>query len=158
MPYNDETYEVGDKIIFEDKDGQWRGPAIVQAMESKTIFALHNGNLKKIAACKSRPWIEDITEDESDDSDSASETDVSDGDDIAETADKEPKVDKPKDIGLIEETETIDPVDPLNDLGNIERRPKRWSTVRYKKKGEDSEKVGRIKHVGRKGTKEKNQC
>ena len=158
MPYNDETYEVGDKIIFEDKDGQWRGPAIVQAMESKTIFALHNGNLKKIAACKSRPWIEDITEDESEDSDSASETDVSDGDDIAETADKEPKVDKPNDIGLIEETETIDPVVPLNDLGNIERRPKRWSTVRYKKKGEDSEKVGRIKHVGRKGTKEKDQC
>ena len=59
---------------------------------------------------------------------------------------------------MIEETETIDPVVPLNDLGNIERRPKRWSTVRYKKKGEDSEKVGRIKHVGRKGTKEKDQC
>ena len=47
MLYNDETYEVRDKIMFENKDDQRRGPAIDQAKESKTIFALHSGNLNK---------------------------------------------------------------------------------------------------------------
>ena len=28
--YHDEDYDTGDNIIFEDENGQWKGPAIVQ--------------------------------------------------------------------------------------------------------------------------------
>ena len=129
-------------------------------MESKTIFAIHNGNLKKIATCKSRPWIEDVTEeeDESDDTDT-SELDTSSEDLLKSDEEPESIDSKVDDNGVTEECNDKEIVIETNlDEENTERRPKRWSTVRYKKKGEKIEKVGRIKHVGRRNTKEKDHC
>ena len=73
----DEVYEKGDKVLFLDKNDVWDGPATVEAVESKTIFVLHNGNLKKVATCRARRWIDDAIEgDEPEDEDPTSEFDT----------------------------------------------------------------------------------
>ena len=62
QPYHDRIYQAGDKIDFLDKDDQWDGPAIVQGTESKTIFVSHNGQMKKVAVSRARPYNDGLTE------------------------------------------------------------------------------------------------
>ena len=62
QPYHDRIYQVGDKIDFLDKDDQWDGPATVQGTESKTIFVSHNGQMKKVAVSRARPYNGDPAE------------------------------------------------------------------------------------------------
>ena len=59
QPYFDVKYEEGDLIIFQDGNDQWNGPAEVKTMDSKTLFVIHNGQLKKVATCRARPWVEE---------------------------------------------------------------------------------------------------
>ena len=54
QPYFDVKYEEGDLIIFQDGNDQWNGPAEVKTMDSKTLFVIHNGQLKKVATCRAR--------------------------------------------------------------------------------------------------------
>ena len=35
-------------------------------MDSKTLFVLHNGQMRKVATCKARPWVEDTDNEETD--------------------------------------------------------------------------------------------
>ena len=59
--YHDVKYAIGDKIIFQDKDksSKWIGPGEVKVMDGKTIWVTYNGNLRKVASCNARPFLED---------------------------------------------------------------------------------------------------
>ena len=59
--YHDVKYSIGDRIIFQDKEksSKWIGPGIVKVMEGKTIWITFNGNLRKVASCNARPFMED---------------------------------------------------------------------------------------------------
>ena len=71
------------------KDDQWDGPGEVQATESKTIWITHNGQLKKVASCRLRPWIQETESSEAEEStDDEEESDWEvPVDDAQETAD-----------------------------------------------------------------------
>ena len=59
QPYQDARYEEGDLIIFQDSNDRWTGPAEVKITDSKTLFVIHNGQMKKVATCRARPWVAD---------------------------------------------------------------------------------------------------
>ena len=66
QPYHDQVYERGDQVLFLNKDDEWDGPGMVQGIESKSIWITHNGQMKKVASCRMRPWIEEQEESTSD--------------------------------------------------------------------------------------------
>ena len=151
QPYNDKIYELGDKIIFLDKNDQWDGPAIIQAMESKTLFVLHNGNLKKVATCKARPWIEEISGES--DSEENDESDTENDETIV--TDAESLTNSEIEVQVIE-AENEENEDLIEN--NVDRRPKRGSTVKFRRKGKDNIEAGKVKKVGKQNSKQKDVC
>merc|ERR1711889_6727 len=51
------NYITGDKVWYQYKDGNaWYGPAEVIYEKGNTIFIHGNGDVKKVAACKVKPY------------------------------------------------------------------------------------------------------
>ena len=51
------NYNAGDKVWYQYKDGNaWYGPAEVIYHKGNTIFIHGNGDVKKVAACKVKPY------------------------------------------------------------------------------------------------------
>merc|ERR1711873_13036 len=54
---NEGSYNAGDKLWYQYKDGNaWYGPAEVIYHKGNTIFIHGNGDVKKVAACKVKPY------------------------------------------------------------------------------------------------------
>ena len=108
--YHDQDYETGDRIIFEDENGQWKGPAVVQGKESKTLWIVHNGNMRKVAICKARHWedepeqIEDS--DESNDEPTDDEEIIVISEEVDDTAIESESIEKTKDVDDKQESST----------------------------------------------------
>ena len=51
QPYLDYVYGISEKIVFLDNNDSWTGPGIVQGLESKTLFVIYNGEMRKVAVC-----------------------------------------------------------------------------------------------------------
>merc|ERR1712112_811995 len=50
-------YTVGDKIWYQHKDGNaWLGPAEVIFQKGNSIFIYNNGDIKKVAMCRAKPY------------------------------------------------------------------------------------------------------
>jgi len=62
------NYIAGDKVWYQYKDGNaWHGPAEVIYQKGNAIFIHSNGDVKKIAACKVKPYdLKERTEKEND--------------------------------------------------------------------------------------------
>merc|ERR1711872_317332 len=60
------NYISGDKVWYQYKDGNaWHGPAEVIYQKGNTIFIHSNGDVKKVAACKIKPYdVKERTEEE----------------------------------------------------------------------------------------------
>merc|ERR1712112_551627 len=59
------NYNAGDKVWYQYKDGNaWYGPAEVIYHKGNTIFIHGNGDVKKVAACKVKPYDPKEGEDE----------------------------------------------------------------------------------------------
>merc|ERR1712240_782985 len=51
------NYIAGDKIWFQHNEGNaWHGPAEVVHQKGNTIFAYFNGEMRKVAMCKAKPY------------------------------------------------------------------------------------------------------
>ena len=171
QPYHDAKYEQGDLIIFQDANDQWTGPAEVKTTESKTLFVLHNGQLKKVATCRARPWIENTDNEESDSGDEENDSELdSDQTEITEESQEEPLsssrmeiMDASDELLVVEDTQE-ESSSRMENQGtsilaeSVEKRPKRGAEVIFQKAGENVMKSGRIKHVGKNGSKKKNTC
>ena len=149
QPYNDQKYSPGDLIMFLDKEDQWNGPGEVQGTESQTIFVTHNGNLKKVASCRSRPWFVDSDEEEKskyvNDGESSDEHEIIDiSNDVIENA------------GVAEADKGVDT--SSEDSNQSSRRPKLYSHVQYKLRNDHKSVTGKIVNVGKKNTKNKDKC
>ena len=166
QPYMDATYGKGDKIVFLDKNDVWNGPATVEATESKTIFALHNGNLKKVASCRARPWVEDVTEESDIDDDT-------DEEEIVDTLESDASVvEQTDEVTTIGSEESITAGNPLEhdeawevnenkdtkDNENSERRPLKGSEVVFKMRDDDAETIAKVVNVGKKKSKQQDVC
>merc|ERR1711867_24636 len=61
------NYIAGDKIWFQHNEGNaWHGPAEVVHQKGNTIFAYFNGEMRKVAMCRAKPYklverIEEVT-------------------------------------------------------------------------------------------------
>ena len=108
--YHDQDYETGDRIIFEDENGQWKGPAVVQGKESKTLWIVQNGNMRKVAICKARHWedepeqIEDS--DESNDEPTDDEEIIVISEEVDDTDIESESIEKTKDVDDKQESST----------------------------------------------------
>ena len=150
----DEVYEKGDKLVFLDKNDVWDGPATVEAVESKTIFVLHNGNLKKVATCRARRWIDDVIEGDEpeDEKDLTSEFDTTveaEIDIVIGEVESEPDKVPSEDEALEE--------DEFNE-SRAQRRPTKGSIIKFRMKNEEKETTGKVVNVGKKNSKEKDKC
>ena len=157
QPYFDAKYEAGDLVIYQDANDQWTGPAEVKVMDSKTLFVIHNGQMKKVASCRARPWVD--SENEITDTDTDSESELS----VDESRNSSCGLERESSNRLeTEESIALEPEASCrmeNELGeNKERRPKRGSQITFQKVGETSQKTGKVKHVGKSGSKKKNTC
>ena len=45
-----------------NKDNEWEGPSEVIKRECSTLHILYNGNVRKVAVCQARKWIEEMSE------------------------------------------------------------------------------------------------
>ena len=162
-PYHDEKYEKGDKIIFLDESDQWTGPATVQATESKSIFATHNGHLRKVASCRAKRFMEE--KDSSSEDSGPSATDDSE----SELSDAEDQTDDNETNSTVGENETSRTVVDKDDAKNgkkpltpiemkSEVRPKKRTEVCFKLNGDDEIKTGFVKEVGKLSGKQKSVC
>merc|ERR1711895_363466 len=63
-------YIAGDKIWYQYKDGNaWHGPAEVIYQKGNSVFIHSNGDVRKIAACKAKPYdLKERTEEEKEES------------------------------------------------------------------------------------------
>merc|ERR1712115_165184 len=61
-----ENYIAGDKVWYQYKDGNaWHGPAEVIYQKGNAVFIHSNGDVKKVAACKVKPYdLKERTEEE----------------------------------------------------------------------------------------------
>merc|ERR1712177_70417 len=51
------NYIAGDKIWFQHNEGNaWHGPAEVVHQKGNTIFAYFNGEMRKVAMCRAKPY------------------------------------------------------------------------------------------------------
>merc|ERR1711873_98901 len=51
------NYIAGDKIWFQHNEGNaWHGPAEVVHQKGNTIFAYSNGEMRKVAMCRAKPY------------------------------------------------------------------------------------------------------
>ena len=162
QPYYDAKYDEGDLIIFQDGNDQWTGPAEVKTTDSKTLFVIHNGQLKKVATCRARPWIEDSDVEASE---SSEDEDIPEGGlaetveiDVSSTIDDSTKgmeTENAEDEVIIEDSTGMD--SELNQ-DNTESRPKRGSSVIFQKVGEAGKHCGIVKFVGKASGKKRNTC
>ena len=54
---NQDNYISGDKVWFHYKDGNaWHGPGEVIYQKGNAVFIHSNGDVKKVAACKVKPY------------------------------------------------------------------------------------------------------
>ena len=97
QPYNDKVYEIGDKIMFLNKDDDWDGPGTVKAIESKTVWIMHNGQLNKVASCRMRPWFEedDASEEDTD------EDGMEDSDEVSALGETERNIESNKEVEVV---------------------------------------------------------
>merc|ERR1712243_489173 len=52
-----ENYIAGDKVWYQYKDGNaWHGPGEVIYQKGNAVFIHSNGDVKKVAACKVKPY------------------------------------------------------------------------------------------------------
>ena len=60
------NYIAGDKVWYQYKDGNaWHGPAEVIYQKGNAVFIHSNGDVKKVAACKVKPYeLKERTEEE----------------------------------------------------------------------------------------------
>merc|ERR1711962_71514 len=60
------NYITRDKVWYQYKDGNaWHGPAEVIYQKGNTVFIHSNGDVKKVAACKVKPYdLKERTEEE----------------------------------------------------------------------------------------------
>ena len=151
--YNDQKYEPEDLVIFEDKDNNWCGPAKVKALEGKTVWILYNGNLRKVALCRTRPFLEndeEVTDEQAEESSS---------DEIAESGDEiESEEDEKQEDNYEVDNDRNKPENSTPNKEHFERRPTRGSVVKYKLLNDDAEKEGKVQAVGKKSTKMKDTC
>ena len=55
---NQEEYTAGDKVWYQYKNGNaWLGPAQVIYQQGSTVFIHGNGDVRKIAVCKVKPYV-----------------------------------------------------------------------------------------------------
>ena len=127
--YHDQKYDNGDSVIFEDKDGNVVGPATVKAMESKSIWVTHSGQLKKIASCKCRLHREEDSDNSDDDLDHEGEEDTTDTEN-----EKEPASIVSENSERDETTDTIDAKENL-ETDTREAKEDRNTTKRLENKG-----------------------
>ena len=140
-PYHDAKYTPGDKIMFLDKEDQWNGPAEVQGSESKTIFVTHNGTLKKVATCRSRPWFDENSEENS----SGKPPNDSETNESVES-------------NAMSVSEDEDTSESEISVINNERRPKLHRHILFRKRNEDEMQRGKVIKVGKKKSKNKDKC
>ena len=140
QPYHDQKYERGDRIIFLDKNDQWAGPAEVQGTESTTIFVSHNGNLKKVATSRARPY-----------QDTARQEELGN---VSEDNRAEENCIEEKDETDDEKLETAE----QNTTVAAERRPKLGKMVRFRKRNDSQIFKGKVLKVGKQSTKNKDKC
>merc|ERR1711895_43551 len=64
------NYIAGDKIWYQDKDGNaWHGPAEVIYQKGNCVFIHSNGDVKKVATCRAKPYdLKERTEEEKEES------------------------------------------------------------------------------------------
>ena len=163
QPYLDQVYERGDQVLFLNKDDEWDGPGKVQATESKTVWITHNGQMKKVASCRLRPWTED--QEESDEESTEEETTDDDESDWEEPVNPSEEVvveevTQQRDAIADEEVKTASKgLDELIECGKHEEtRPTRGSQVIIKLKNGKILESGYVKHVGKKSTPKKSTC
>ena len=157
QPYYDAKYQEGDLIIYQDGNDQWTGPAEVKTMDSKTLFVIHNGQLKKVASCRARPWIEDseVESGNSDDEEVLVETSLTDVLEIEEDSATGLEEEVNQDEIRMEQSTGMD---TELDMENVKTRPKRGSTVIFQKVGENVKSIGMVKFVGKASGNKKNTC
>merc|ERR1712101_64938 len=70
------NYIAGDKIWFEHNEGNaWHGPADVVHQKGNILFAYYNGEMRKVAMCRAKPYeLIERTEEEKDKNDEQEET------------------------------------------------------------------------------------
>ena len=177
QPYHDQIYEKGDKVIYLNKDDDWDGPGEVQAIESKTIWITQNGQLKKVASCRLRPWIEESESSESEEStDDEEESDLEVP--VEEVESTEPGNIENSEHKTLSESISSSEIEPT--IGSSEEqkkstrrmendemlecdkhedlRPKRGSLVTVKMKNGDTFGSINVKHVGKKSSSKKYSC
>merc|ERR1712041_31811 len=66
---------LGDKVWFQYKDGNaWHGPREVIYQKGNAVFIHSNGDVKKVAACKVKPYdLKERTEEEKEENDDKKE-------------------------------------------------------------------------------------
>ena len=51
------NYREGDKVWFQQRDGNnWFGPALVLCQRGQSMWLHSQGDIKKVAACKVKPY------------------------------------------------------------------------------------------------------
>ena len=162
QPYHDQKYERGEEIIFLDKNDQWSGPAVVQGTESKTIFATHNGTIKKIASCRARPFCEDSTEDPDELLVETGDELDSDSDELGEvssTREENTDLDEDQDLTIACEEESEEIVESTESKkSQVERRPKLGKVVKFRRFNDPNFHQGKVTSVGKKTSKDKDKC
>merc|ERR1712177_19798 len=70
------NYIAGDIIWFQHNEGNaWHGPADVVYQKGNTIFAYYNGEMRKVAMCRAKPYeLIERTEEEKNKNDEQEET------------------------------------------------------------------------------------
>ena len=61
--YNDETYEEGEKILFQDEQNLWKGPATVTGQDGRIVSFIWQGKRgKSTHICRTQRWVEQNVE------------------------------------------------------------------------------------------------
>ena len=145
--YMDKFYKPGEKVFFLDENKKWQGPGVTGESENQSVWIKWHGNIRKVNRMHLRPYdTEEDTEEINENN--VDETEESESDE--ESSDQADLTDKVKEI--VQTTESLE--------GNerFEKIPKRGREISFKLKDEEAWREGKVKNVGKKASKDKNNA